>query len=334
MTVCPLDKALAVLVAVVFAVVSVVAQTGADAHIAAARKAAGSDFMPLFNRLCMPAAPAAPGAAPAAAAGPPPRAQWYVPPAKVFDNLYFVGEKDYTAWAVLTSAGIIVIDPIFDYSVEDEVVKGLSALGADPARIRYVVVSHAHRDHVGGARLLQERFGARVVMSAADWNLLERTGGTWPKPTRDIVAVDGQKLTLGDTSLTLHATPGHTLGTFSTILSVKDGARTHTAALWGGTNFNWTANPAQYITAERPARFWFESYAGSARRFKDLAAKAGVDVILSNHSDYDGSKTKLPALAARKPGERHPYVIGNAAVTRYLTVAEECAQAGLSRLTS
>jgi metallo-beta-lactamase class B len=322
---------------VALATAALLAQTpaGVEGHVAAARAAAGSDFIPLFNRLCMPAVPAPPAAAPAAApTGPPPRAAWYVAPAKVFDNLYFVGEKDYTAWAVLTSDGIIVIDPIYDYSVEEEVVKGLTALGADPSRIRYVVVSHAHRDHVGGARLLQERFGARVVMTAADWDLLERTAGAWPKPKRDIVAGDGHKLTLGDTTLTLHATPGHTLGTLSTILPVKDGGRTHVAALWGGTAFNWTANPRQYITAERPARFWFESYAASARRFRDLAAKAGVEVMLSNHSDFDGSKTKLPAVAARKPGERHPYVIGNAAVGRYLTVAEECAQAGLGRLAS
>jgi hypothetical protein len=37
-------------------------------------------------------------------------------------NLYFVGEKDYGAWAVTTSEGIIIIDAIFDYSVEDEIV--------------------------------------------------------------------------------------------------------------------------------------------------------------------------------------------------------------------
>jgi metallo-beta-lactamase class B len=315
------------------------AQSGgaADSHVAAARAAAGSDFIPLFDRLCTPGAPAAaaaPAAIPAATAGPPPRDRWHVEPATVFDNLYFVGEKDYTAWAVMTSAGIIIIDPIYDYSVEDEVVNGLKKLGADPAQIKYVVVSHAHRDHVGGARLLQERFKARVLMTAADWDLLERTGGSWPKAVRDLIVTDGQKLTLGDTTLTFHTTPGHTLGTFSTILPVKDGARTHQAVLWGGTAFNWTANPRPYITAERPASFWFQSYSRSARRVRDLAAAAGADVIISNHSDFDGSKTKLPALAARRPGQPHPYVIGSAAVGRYLTVADECAQAGLRRLSS
>jgi metallo-beta-lactamase class B len=58
--------------------------------------------------------------------------------------------------------------------------------------------------------------------------------------------------------------------------------------------------------------------------------KAGADVILSNHTAYDGSKTKLPAVAARKPGEKHPYVVGSDVVRRYLTVANECGQAALA----
>ena len=55
---------------------------------------------------------------------------WYAKPVKVFDNLYFVGQTEYSAWAVTTSDGIIIIDPIFDYSVEDEVVNGLKSLGS------------------------------------------------------------------------------------------------------------------------------------------------------------------------------------------------------------
>ena len=321
--------------AVAVAAVALAAQGSADAHTAAARKAAGADFVGVFERLCTPPTPSAPAAAPAAApAGPPPRDTWYAPPAKVFDNLYFVGEKEYSAWAVVTSDGIIVIDPVFDYSVEAQVVDGLEALGLDPSRIRYVLVSHAHRDHVGGARLLQDRFKARVAMSAADWDLLAGDQGRYPKPTRDMVLADGQRLTLGDTTLTVHATPGHTLGTLSTIIPVRDGNRRHVAALWGGTNFNWTTNPARYITAERPSRFWFDQYIASAQKFRDVARAAGADVILSNHSSYDGSKIKIPALATRRAGEPHPYVVGAESVGRYLTVAEACAQAGRARLES
>ena len=304
-----------------------------EAHTAAAKAAAGREHTGLFERLCVPPAPATtPQPAGAGQAGPPERSRWYAEPVKVFDNLYFVGQTEYSAWAVTTSAGIIVIDAIFDYSVEEEVVNGLTKLGLNPADIKYVIVSHGHSDHAGGARLLQDRFGARVILGAADWDLLERDTGAWPKPRRDIAATDGQRLTLGDTTLTLYLTPGHTLGTISTILPVRDGGKPHTAAAWGGTAFNWVSGPARYITPERPATFWFETYRTSAQRFREIAAKAGADVLIANHTNFDGSKTKIPALAKRKAGEPHPYVVGTESVQRYLRVADECAAAGLARI--
>ena len=56
-------------------------------------------------------------------------------------------------------------------------------------------------------------------------------------------------------------------------------------------------NRNSYITAERPDRFWFNHYINSAQRFRTLARNAGADVVLSNHTNFDGSKTKLPAMA-------------------------------------
>jgi len=308
-----------------------------DAHVAAAKAAARQEHTSLFG-LCnavgpAPAAPRGQGQqAQPAQQGPPPRAQWHAEPVKVFDNLSFVGMTEYSSWAVNTSDGIIIIDAIFDYSVEDEIVQGLPKLGLDPKKIKYVIVSHGHIDHAGGAKYLQDHFGAHVLMGAADWDLLDHTQGSWPKPKRDMVVTDGQRLTLGDTTLTLYLTPGHTLGTISTLIPVKDNGKPHLAAEWGGTGFNWLRSRATYITPDRPDKFWFETYLNSAERFRDIAAKAGADIILSNHTNTDGSKVKLAALAKRKPGDPHPYVIGNESVVRFLTVADECAKAGLARL--
>jgi metallo-beta-lactamase class B len=308
-----------------------------DAHVAAAKAAAGKDHPNLLARLCAPpAAPAATatprgGTAPARSAGPPARDTWHVEPAKVFDNLYFVGEREYSAWAVTTSEGIILIDAAFHYSVDEQVVGGLTKLGLDPKTIKYVIISHGHGDHAAGARHLQDRFGARIMASTADWDLMDRDRSSWPKPKRDLVVSDGQRLTLGDTTLTLYLTPGHTLGTISTIIPVRDGRTPHVAAAWGGTAFNWQSGSPTYISAERPAKFWFDSYIASARRFRDIVAKAGADVIIANHTNFDESKRKLPALATRKAGDPHPYVIGTDAVQRYLVVAEECAKAAALR---
>ena len=311
-----------VLTAAACAAASAAAQSPeVERHIAAARAAAG-EHAAMVDRLC-PAPAAARPPAQGARGGPratPPRESWHAEPAKVFDNLYFVGMTEFTAWAVTTSEGIIVIDPLFDYSVEDEVVEGLRKLGLDPADIRYVLVSHGHYDHAGGAKHLQDRFGARVLLSAADWDLLEQNGADWV-PRRDIEVVDGQKLTLGDTTLEMYLTPGHTNGTISTLIPVRDGSSRHVAALWGGTLFNFGPDAAR-----------FEAYAESAERFRAIAARAGADVLLSNHTDYDGSKEKLPALTSRGAGDPHPYVVGTDSVGRYLTVAHECGLAALAEL--
>ena len=138
-----LEHALAAGAAVLCAMgVAIATQTGTtDAHVAAAKAAAGTDFAGVFNRICTEAtASTDPASRPARGAnprppGPPARETWHAEPAKVFDNLYFLGQTEYSVWAVTTSAGIILIDSIFDYSVDDEVVGGLKKLGLDPAKI-------------------------------------------------------------------------------------------------------------------------------------------------------------------------------------------------------
>jgi metallo-beta-lactamase class B len=296
-------------------------QDTAESHFAAAKAAAGTDHVALFEATCV----REPGPPPALT-GPrevPERSTWHHEPVKVFDNLYYIGEKEYSAWAVVTSDGIIVIDTIWSHSVEDEIVNGLKKLGFDPANIKYALVSHAHIDHIGGAKYLQEKFGTRIVMSAADWDFAEASTRLPAeiKPKRDVVAADGYKLTLGNTTLTLHLTPGHTPGTISTIFTVQDGGQTHTVATWGGTSFNFQPSPQA-----------FQTYINSAVSYEDVVGKARPDIILSNHTIFDGSLDKFAALAARKPGGPHPFVVGQDSVQRYVKVAEECARGQLLKL--
>jgi metallo-beta-lactamase class B len=319
----------AIFIAIMLAAAAVGAQNAdADRHVAAAKAAAASEHTQLFTALCSPE-PTGPGTGRRGGAGqrqdvppgPAGRDTWHAEPMKVFDNLYFVGMKDVSAWALTTSAGIIVVDALYEYSVDDEIAEGLKKVGLDPAAIKYVVVSHGHGDHSAGAKYLQDRYKARVILSASDWDLLDRGRGA--KPARDMVATDGQKLTLGDTTITMYLTPGHTAGTLSYLIPVKDNGRPHLVAEWGGTAFNFPRTPEN-----------FRTYATSAERFGDIAAKAGADALISNHSDYDGSKQKLPALASRRAGATHPYVVGTDAVKRYMKVAEECAKAWIARTAS
>jgi metallo-beta-lactamase class B len=199
-----------------------------EALVMAAKRAAGTDHAGTFLRICVApdnldaggrrgGGPAQRGGGPAPRAVPD-RASWYAKPYKVFDNLYFIATRIHSAWALTTSAGIIVIDTLFDYAIEPEMIEGMTTLGLNPRDVKYVVISHAHGDHDQGAALLQSRYGAKVVMGAADWDATLQRAASAPGgvPKRDVaVGPEGLKLTLGDTNVDIIATPGHTPGTLS-----------------------------------------------------------------------------------------------------------------------
>lgn len=250
-----------------------------------------------------------------------------IKPGKVFDNLYYVGLPAVSAWVVKTSAGLILIDALSNAAdAQNTIIPGIRAVGLDPAQIRYVVITHGHFDHFGGVPYIVEQFHPHVLASDADWKLMAGPPvfADAPKvaaPKRDMTVTDGQKLTLGDTTITLHLTPGHTPGTVSLVIPLTDHGQQHTAALWGGTAFNFT-----------PAKATFDTYAASADRFRSVAEATGADVLLSNHGFVDGTPTKLPLVENRKAGEPNPYVVGRDEVASFLTVAGDCARARAAAL--
>jgi metallo-beta-lactamase class B len=308
-----------------------------DAHIAAARAAAGVDYRATFVNLCLPGGAPPGGGRGAAGRGTPgrvggggapatpDRANWYASPYKVFDNFYWLGTRQHSSWALRTSDGIIIIDTNFAWATQPEIIDGLTTLGLNPRDIKYVIISHAHGDHDQGAAELQQRYGAKVVMGAPDWDsTLQRpataAGGV---PKRDIaVGPEGTTITLGDTSVTVVATPGHTPGTLSYVFPVKDQGRTVTVAYSGGTLTGAFGTDG--------ARW--DEYIASQRRIAKVAADAGATVLLSNHSEYDGAYTKARLVPLkREVGEGHPFIGGADSVQRYFTVMAECASASKLR---
>jgi metallo-beta-lactamase class B len=299
----------------------------AQAHFDAAQKAAGAEFLGGLL-LCNEARPVglrykmsgalglrAAGGAPGQPTG----------PTRIFDNLYYLGVGNVTSWAVATPKGIILIDSLNNKrEVMHTVEAGLRKYGLDPAQIKYVVVTHGHGDHYGGAAYIEQKYHAHVLMSDADWKLAPTTLDKPlfdPPPPRDWVIHDGEQLTVGGETLSLYITPGHTLGTVSVLIPVTDRGQRHVAALWGGAGFNFVHSPAR-----------FKLYAGSAQRFMRLAAAVGADVPLANHPENDSVVEKISLLKSRGAGDSNPFVMGKEAVRRYFTTFSECALAYGSQL--
>ena len=301
--------------------------------VQSAKTAAGFEFLGTLSRICL--LPASRGenttdelpryvSDPSTAA---PREVWYADSAKVFDNLYFVGGKVHSSWALTTREGIIIIDTIFPYNSEELIVGGLERLGLDPNDIKYVIISHAHGDHIGGAQILQERFGAQVVMGAPDWDMVETYPNRYRKmaPSRDIVATDGMELTLGDTTVTIWTTPGHTEGTLSYTFTVFDNGRPVNVAYSGGTAFNFRNDTPD------PGIQNFQTYIESQQHIAAQAAATGATVLLSNHTEFDNAVNRNKMFAGRGDGP-HPYELGAEWVQRYFQVMQGCARASQIRL--
>jgi metallo-beta-lactamase class B len=292
-----------------------------EGHFAAGKDAAGGrdntpDFYGLVTAICV-----APKSAPNEDAVPKPkpnRTSSYLQPKKVFDDLYWMGTQSRSTWALTTSDGIILFDTQEVYDAEDLIVGGLKKLGLNPATVKYVIVSHAHTGEVGGAKLMQERYGSHIVMGAGDWDMVDKAVHSFPigKPKRDIVATDGMKITLGGRTVTIYLMPGHTPGTISWIFQVHDNGKPLTVAYSGGTEFNFVNNVPN-----------FDTYIKSERKFAAIAAAADATIIMNSQSQFDSASAKARMLADRHPGERHPLDVGEEAVARYFKIEDECAQA-------
>ncbi|HLZ29896.1 MAG TPA: MBL fold metallo-hydrolase [Chloroflexota bacterium] len=251
----------------------------------------------------------------------PAREVWYADSAQVFDNLYFVGGKIHSAWALKTSQGFILIDTIYPYNSEELIVGGLRRLGFDASDIKYVIVSHAHGDHIGGAEMLQNR-GQRILMDPRDWDLVEQFPNRYltMAPKRDLEAADGMQLTLGDTTVTIWRTPGHTAGTLSYTFTVFDNGRPVNVAYSGGTGFL-----APSATPDLGIKH-FQTYIDSQKHIAARAAETNATVILSNHSVHDNAVNRIRMLAGRGDGP-HPFEVGADMVQRYFLVMQHCARA-------
>jgi len=292
-----------------------------EGHLAAGKNAAGGrdntpDFYGLVTAICVaplngPVRPDAP-----APRENPNRKATYMEPMQAFDDLYWMGTLSTSSWVLTSDDGYILYDNQGVYDAEDVLVAGLKKLGLDPAKVKYVIVSHAHGGEVGGAYLFQSRYGSHIVMD--DWNMVEASLNGFPtgKPKRDIVATDGMKITVGNRTVTIYRTPGHTPGTISSIFQVHDHGKPLTVVYSGGTEFNFPNDVPH-----------FDQYLASERKLASLAAAAGATIVLNNQSQFNGAATRLRMLKDRHSGEPHPLDVGTSAVARYFKIEDECAQA-------
>ncbi len=152
-------------------------------------------------------------------------------PEKVTDGVYLVGSSSLTdgrdCSVYLVDAGELVLIDSGAGVNTGQIARNIELVGLDPALLSFVVLTHCHIDHVGGAAYLKKRYGAKIVMHTLDAGALEqgdttKTGASWyglglsPLPVDVKLAEAEEVLSFRDgTKLVLLHTPGHTPGSLA-----------------------------------------------------------------------------------------------------------------------
>lgn len=229
---------------------------------------------------------------------------------RIFDNVYYVGLKRVSSYLISTSAGLVLIDAGYPQTT-DFVLNNVRAVGFDPANIKYILITHSHVDHYGGAARIKELTGARVGMSLEDWQVVERSqSGSQTQPQdrgpllkRDLILQDGDAMQIGDTVLKFYVTPGHTPGATSIEFQVKDRGKSYRALSPGGLGMQF-------------GREWTATFIKSIERLKQLGP---WDVLLGNHPFLMPRNLFDIKKDLETRGQRpHPAILGAAATNRWL----------------
>jgi metallo-beta-lactamase class B len=203
---------------------------------------------------------------------------------RVVGNVYYVGTYDLACFLITTPQGHALINtglrdsaPLIRKSVTD--------LGFKFEDIRWLLTTQAHYDHVAALAEVQKLTGAKVLATAPDAAVLEDGGKSdfhWgaaynyaPAKVSERIA-DGQTLNLGGVELTVHLHPGHTRGSASYALTVKEGGRDYRVLI---ANIG-TINNGVRLTANTKYPAIADDYA------KTFASqnKLPCDVFLASHA--------------------------------------------------
>lgn len=232
--------------------------------------------------------------------------KWTAPfePFQLIGNIYYVGTEGIAVYVIKTSQGLILMDTAMPQStgmIKDHITK----LGFKVADIKIILNSHAHLDHTGGFAEIKKETGAQLIAGERDKPLLE--GGYYPGDEKNVdlafppVKVDrtvkeGDKVTLGDTTLTAHATPGHSPGCTSWEMTVKDGDQSREVL------FFCSGTVALNRLVGQP------TYPGIVDDYRATYAKVKamkIDVLLGPHPEVYGMQAKR---AQMKDGAPNPFV--------------------------
>jgi len=229
---------------------------------------------------------------------------YYAPAFRMIDDIYYVGSTHVSSHLITSEEGHILIDTCMP-NTGPFILKGIVDLGFKPKDIKYILITHAHIDHLGSAKFLAEETGAKVCIGETDVEAAEkgsttRFGLIGFEPFKvDISLKEGDVIALGDKKIHVYHTPGHTPGCCSFGFKVNHEGREYNAFIFGG--------PGQNVFVKENLQR--KIYGGTIQDYKNTLERLetfNVDVWFGPHPRVNRTFKKLELL--KKGVKPNPYI--------------------------
>jgi glyoxylase-like metal-dependent hydrolase (beta-lactamase superfamily II) len=158
------------------------------------------------------------------------------PAFKIVGNLYYVGTYDLACYLLVTPKGNILINTGLDDSYP-LIKNSIESLGFSLKDTKILLITQAHHDHTGALAQIKRETGAKLYVNKPDEDALKTGGKTdyemgkygelFEPVVPDKLLKDKSSIKLGGTKLILLNHPGHTKGSCSYLVKVKDGNKTY-----------------------------------------------------------------------------------------------------------
>jgi metallo-beta-lactamase class B len=230
------------------------------------------------------------------------RPEWATPypPFRIAGNLYYVGTYDLACYLITTKKGNILINTGLAAS-EQQIKENVKALGFKFKRIKILLNTQAHYDHLGAMAAIKKQTRAKLMVNIKDVAEI-KSGGSSDYALGDTVSTfipimpnrllqDGDTIKLGNMQLVMLHHPGHTKGSCSFLFTVSDEQKSYKILIANMpsivTDSSFTAIPAYPTIAA--------DYAYTLKAMKNIS----FDVWLASHASQFKLHTK------HKPGDAY-----------------------------
>ena len=245
------------------------------------------------------------------------------PPVKLFDDLYFIGNKAVGSWIIPTSEGLVLIEAGNDADTWEKCLKpGLEKIGFGNEKILAILLTHGHMDHYGGSDHIMRATGCEVCMTATDALYMNQRkknrrtnteqGVSAPMITRLIAP--GDELVFGDHVISVLDGAGHTPGCVNYSMDVHEGNETHRFIMVGGFGVFGLNEWPDLATSAKYALI----FASTCVSTWEYVKEHNCDIFFNPHPHLCNMWGYAEQNKNRKPGEPNAFVIGKEGVRKWI----------------